>query len=102
MPVQPLNPLIHNQALSLAEDNRRAQPDITRIFWFPDDQEVRLVELTEQIPVTTEGEALPFYFRAAPQYDLPAPSAIALIRPQEFGHLRLPSGWGDWSDAIEL
>ena len=102
MPVQPLNPVIHQQALSLAKDNRQGQPDITQIFWFPDEQEVRLVELTEQIPITTEGEVLPFYFRASPQYDLPAPSAIAMIRPQELGKLRLPEGWGEWSDGIEI
>ena len=34
--------------------------------------------------------------------NLPAPSAIAMIRPDEFGKLKLPAGWGNWSDAVEL
>ena len=102
MPVQPINPAIQHQAQSLAADNRRAEPDISRIFWFPDEQEVRLLELTEQVPRSDEGEVLPFYFRPAPRHQLPAPSAIAMIRQDEFGKLRLPPGWGDWGDAIEL
>jgi hypothetical protein len=102
MPVQSLNPEIERQARLLALDNRIAEPDITRVFWFPDEKEVRLVELTEQVPAGTEGEVLPFYFRPSPQHQLPSPSAIAMIREAEFGKLKLPSGWGDWSDAVEL
>lgn len=102
MPIQHMNPVIEQQARLLAEDNRRAEPDITRIFWFPDDSEVRLIELTQQIPASAEGRVLPFYFRPAPKYGLPAPSATAMIRPDEFGKLKLPDTWGEWSDAVEL
>ena len=102
MAVQPLNGEIQKQAQLLAEDNRRAEPDVTRIFWFPAEEEVRLLELTEQVPRSSEGEVLPFYFRPAPRHNLPAPSAIAMIRADEFGKLRLPTGWGNWSDAVEL
>lgn len=93
---------IERQARDLADDNRRAEPDITRIFWFPFDREVRLVELTDQVPATTDGELHPFYFRAAPADNLPAPSAIAMIRVAEFGKLKLPVDWGAWIDAVEL
>jgi hypothetical protein len=66
MPVQPINALVQAQARLLAADNRKAEPDISRIFWFPDGEEVRLIEVTEQIPISSEGEVIPFYFRAAP------------------------------------
>jgi hypothetical protein len=102
MAVQPVNAEVQEQARLLVADNRHAQPDIGRIFWFPDEEEVRLVEVTEQIPVSSEGEVIPFYFPPAPRYNISAPSAIAMIRPDEIGKLRLPAGWGDWSDAVEL
>jgi len=102
MAVQIQNPEIEQQARLLAVDNRKAEPDITRVFWFPDESEVRLIELTEQIPIGAEGEVLPFYFRPSPRHHLPAPSAIAMIRPGEFGKLKLPMGWGSWDNAIEI
>ena|SRR5687768_17180764 len=102
MAVQNVNPTIERQARLLADDNRRAEPDITRVYWFPDDAEVRLLELTPQVPQTSNGELRPFYFRPSPPDDLPAPSAIVMIRPDEFGKLALPRGWGEWADAVEL
>jgi hypothetical protein len=102
MPVQHVNPAIERQARVLADDNRRAEPDIVRVFWFPNETEVRLVELSDQMPVTADGELHPFYFRPAPIDDLPAPSAVAIIRSSEFGQLRLPADWGSWADALEL
>ena len=102
MPVQHINPVIERQARLLAEDNRRAEPDIAQVFWFPDDSEVRLIELTDQVPANSDGNVQAFYFRPAPADNLPAPSAIALIRSDEFSKLKLPDGWGDWNDAIAL
>lgn len=102
MSVQHLNPVIEQQAKHLAKENRESNPDISRIYWFPDEQEVRLLEITQQVPVCTEGEVQPFYFRPAPQHNLPAPSGIAMIRDEQFGKLRLPPHWGDWTDAVEL
>ncbi len=102
MAVQHANPVIEQQARLLAVDNRRAEPDISRVLWFPDDQEVRLIELTDQVPQTMDDEVHPFYFRASALDNLPAPSAIAMIRVNEFGRLRLPVGWGEWNDAVEL
>lgn len=92
--------VVEQQARMLAEDNYHAEPDIEKVYWFPDEQEVRLVELTELIPISFEGEVQPFYFRASPQDDLPVVTAVAMIRPNEFGHLRLPDAWGQWDDAI--
>ena len=102
MPVQPINPVVESQARLLALDNRRAEPDIQKVFWFPDEREVRLLELTDQVPTSAEGQVHPFYFRPSPKDSLPLPSAIAMIRSDEFGRLKLPPDWGDWADAIEL
>jgi len=102
MAVQNSNPVIEQQARLLAADNRQAEPDIIRVFWFPADHEVRLVELIDQVPQSLDGELHPFYFRPSAQDNLPAPTAIAMIRVNEFGRLTLPADWGDWSDAVEL
>jgi hypothetical protein len=102
MTVRNVNPTIEQQAKLLAADNRKAEPDITRVFWFPDDTEVRLVELTDQVPASSDSELHPFYFRPSPTDNLPAPSSIAMIRSDEFGKLNLPAPWGDWTDAVEL
>jgi hypothetical protein len=93
---------VEQQARLLADENRQAEPEITKVFWFPDDEEVRLVELHRGIPANADGRLRPFYFRAAATRDLPAPSGIALIRPDEFGKLELPPSWGDWDNAVEL
>jgi hypothetical protein len=99
---QPTNQNVEQQARFLAADNRQAEPNITKVYWFPDDGEVRLVELTDQVPVNEDNELHPFYFRASPQDSLPLPTAVVMIRPEEFGKLKLPPQWGEWADAIEL
>lgn len=93
---------IEKQARYLARENREAEPEIRNVYWFPDDREVRLVELHPDVPASDDGKVNPFYFRDSPGDNLPAPSGIALIRPEEFGRLELPSSWGDWKDAREL
>ena len=102
MTVKPVNPVAEKQARLLAADNRQASPDITRILWFPDDREVRLVEITEEVAANLEEELLPFYFRASPQDNLLLPSAVVMIRPDEVEKFPPPRGWGNWSDAVEL
>jgi hypothetical protein len=92
--------IVERQARYLAADNYGVSPDIQRVYWFPDDDEVRLVEVTPQIPVSAEGEVRPFYFAPSPQDNLPSRSAMAMIQPEEFGKLRLPDGWGDWNSAV--
>jgi hypothetical protein len=91
--------LIEKQARLLADEALQGETDIEGVYWFPDDAEVRLIELTEMIPVTEDGAIRPFYFPASPRDDLPSPSGVALIRPAEFGRLALPQRWGDWQDA---
>ena len=101
MTVQPVNPVVEQEAKLLAMESK-VDSDIVKVYWFPDDHEVRLLQLTEQVPAYPEEELYPFYFRASPKDNLPLPSAVILIRPDEFGKFKLPSKWGDWADAIEL
>jgi hypothetical protein len=93
---------IKNQALLLAKDNRQADPSITKVFWFPADDEVRLLELTPKIPTSPDGTVHPYRFGPSLRDKLLFPSAIALIRRGEFGQLKLPEGWGTWQEAEEL
>ena len=92
---------IERMARQLARDNRQAEPGITKIYWFPDDEEVRLVEVLPSI--TPSGETMqPFYFRPSPADGYPAPSGVALITPDEDHRVALPPDWGTWRDAREL
>lgn len=102
MTVKPVNPVAEKEAKYLAAEVREADPTITKVFWFPDDQEVRLVEITEDVSANLEDELFPFYFQASPQHELPLPSAAVMIRPEEVGKFSPPKGWGSWSDAVEL
>ncbi|RJP40529.1 MAG: hypothetical protein C4547_02680 [Phycisphaerales bacterium] len=93
---------IRQQAEFPAVENRQADPAIQKVYWFPHAMEVRLVETSPDVPSSEDLTVHPFYFRPAPQDRLPAPSAIALIRPEEAHRTRLPDGWGGWNDAVEL
>jgi hypothetical protein len=94
---------VEKQARLLAAENRVNDPDITDVYWFPDEREVRLVEVNETVPKSSEEEGVqPFYFKPAPASQLPAPSGIALIRGDEVGKLRLPAKWGDWHSAVKI
>lgn len=93
---------LRKQAEVLATENRKADPCIERVFWFRHTDEIRLVETTAEVPQSDDSEVHPYYFPPSPEGDLTAPSAVALIRPDEVGHVRLPDGWGGWDDAVEL
>ena len=93
---------IREQAVLLARENKRSERGITKVYWFPDEREVRLIELEEGIPPTPGEDVEPFRFAASPEDQLMAPSGVALIRPDEFGKLNLPDDWGGWEAAQEL
>lgn len=93
---------VKEQAAMLAADNRQADPSIQRVLWFPSDEEIRLVEVTDEVPASPDGQLRPFYFRPSPKDGILAPSAMILIRPEEVGKLTLPTAWGGWSDAHEI
>lgn len=99
MPATPLNAAIHKQALLLAAEARRTDPNIIKFFWFPAENEVRLVEVATDMQPSLDDEVQPYYFPASPQHNMPALSGVALIRDGEDGKLKLPKGWGTWAEA---
>ncbi len=93
---------IEKQAKRLAMENKKGEPEIKKIYWFPDVDEVRLLEIEDDFVTSASGAVEPFYFNASPKDDLPAPSGIAIIRTDEYKKLALPQDWGSWEDAREL
>lgn len=93
---------IESQALLLARENKKAEPNIESIYWIPNGKEVHLIEVEPDIVKSLSGMVEPFYFDPSPTDGMPAPSGVALIRPEEFGNLTLPENWGSWKDAKNL
>lgn len=91
---------IRKLAAEMAQENVEAEPSISEVYWFPDEDEIRLIEV-DQETVPSDCVA-PFYFRPAPEDGIPVPSGIALIRPDEVRVLELPEGWGSWDDAEKI
>lgn len=94
--------LVKLQAKLLALEHRQSDEGISKIYWFPDDSEVRILELNSTIPGNCDGSVRPFFYQPEPSRDLPLASSIAIIKPNEFGKLKLPPNWGVWDIAVEL
>ncbi len=94
---------IREAAEDLVRVNIEAEPAIIKAYLFPSDQEIRLVYVDPTTsPLRSEERIAPFYFGASKQTASPFAScavAVALVLPEEEGHVRLPKGWGDWIDG---
>ncbi len=85
-------------AKRLAEENARFETTISRIYWFPDPEQIRLVEVDSEAIMTDDDAIMPFYFN--PVKDVPFPSGVALIHPEQVGKKSLPSEWQtEWSQG---
>lgn len=94
-------------AQDLAKSHLNEDPQTQAIYLAtaPDDDEVRLVEVSGS--VETAGEVLPFRFTARPDLDVPYPSIVVLLSVDEWrdvgtGKLKLPAGWGDPSSLRKI
>ena len=88
---------IRLQAEQLAKANAEAEPSIQAVYWFPHDQEIRLIEVDRD---TVPSDVISvFYFKASPKDQITCDSAVAIIRPEEVGKLEPPEGWGSWDEA---
>lgn len=96
------NDEIREQAKILAAESKKSEPDIDKIYWFPHDSEVHLIQIDDKTITSLSGEVEAFYFDASPEDNITVPSGIAIIRPNEYGNLTLPEGWGDWDDGQPL
>lgn len=86
-------------AKSLATAHKKADPDIMQIYLIedPTGKEVRLVEVSTSVGFT--GAIMPFRFAARPDLDVPYPSVVILLSPEEKdlldrSELELPGSWG--------
>ncbi len=83
-------------AKDLADAHRKEDPDTQDVYLAGNDDEVRLVEVSDSIG--TSGEILPFRFPA--RSGIPFPSVLIVVSREEWellrqGRLKLPDGWGD-------
>ena len=91
-------PNIEDAAKRLAEANAESEASISKVYWFPNEEQIRLVEVDMDSIKTSDDSIRPFYFN--PVEDVPYPSGIALIHPDEDGQKALPKEWDvDWSSA---
>ncbi len=95
-------PEIKKQALLLVKEARLADSSIVRFFWFPDAEQVRLLELSSDLLPASGDEVEPVFFRPAPEHGMPALSGVAMIREDEYGSINPPTEWGTWDQAVDL
>ena len=93
---------VESVARRLTQDNIDAEPEILKSYWFPAENEVRLVHV-DTLAAPSEY-VRPFYFGAAPQANIPYSSAVALILPENDQNgenpLTPPDNWGGWEAAV--
>ena len=85
-------------ATRLAAAHQKEDPATSDVFLAKGEEEVRLVEISKSVGNT--GEVLPFRFGPRVDQDIPYPSVIVVLSPEEWqlvkdGKLKLPDGWGD-------
>ena len=91
---------IRKWALELAYSSKDTDPSVLKTFWFPNNEQIRVVHVIENsLP---NDQVLPFYFLPGQFNDFPVPIAVAAIRPEEVRQLKLPDGWGTWDEAEEI
>jgi hypothetical protein len=92
---------MREQAKLLAMDGKSSDPYFVKVYWFPHEKEVHIIEINANT-TPSENPVAPFYFGPVPEEGLIAPSGIAIIKPEEYRILDLPSDWGTWDDGEEL
>ena len=97
MLTQTLRPL-REVAKELATAHRAADPKTTiiKLFSKPQDNEIRLLEVSTVVSAT--GEVLPFRFPAVPAERIDYPSTVILLHPDEWQDVQnrvldLPVAW---------
>jgi hypothetical protein len=91
-----------NQAKRLAEENMKSDSSIKEVYWIPHDSEVRLIEISSEVPMELDKKIHPFYFSPSVVDHLPYVSGVALITPGEFGKVSLPPTWGNWESVQRI
>lgn len=97
-------PQIRKQALSLALEHRQSDPELVAVYVSPEDDEVRIIEVSKA--VATTHEIIPFWFAARPDRGLPFPTRIIVVSEAEFDliqkdELGLPDGWCEMLEKLD-
>ncbi len=87
---------IREAAEKLAAANS-AEETIQRIYWFPDETELRIVVIDDASPTSDDEEVHPFYFQ--PDGEIKVWKALSLLHPDEESKINLPNEWGSWADG---
>ena len=97
---------IEEVAKELAAAHRAADPKTTlvKLFSSPQDDEIRLLEISTAVPAI--GEVLPYRFAPHKASQIDHPSIVVLMNPADWEDvqkdaLRLPAGW-DASSARDI
>jgi hypothetical protein len=88
------------EARRLALEAKKTDPNIAKIYWFPDDEEVHLIMIDKNAVSSGAERVEPFYFDSTTTD--PMPAGIAIIGPDEYRKLILPPGWVDWDNGKEI
>ena len=103
MVAEVMNDDMRATARMLAEESQEAGSALVKTLLFPSESEIRLLYVDSTARPTLEEETIaPYYFGPDTRSGIRYPSAVALIRPEEEGRLRLPNGWGTWEDAVVI
>ena len=91
-------------AKALALAHRANDPGTSTIKFFPNGNEIHLLEVSDAAPTT--GEVIPFPFAADPTSGVDYASVVILLSKDEWqdvklGALSLPQGW-DLDSAADL
>lgn len=97
-------PPVEEVARKLASAHVAEDDSIVTIWWCPAEDEVRLVEVTEDLSGGGLDEILPFAF--VPTEDVPYRSAVILLSPDQAeqlaqGELELPAGFAQGQVIFE-
>lgn len=89
---------IESAAKKIADESAESELSISKIYWFENPQQIRLVNVDAETIKSSDETIHPFYFNA--NQDVPFPSGIALVHPDEVKKKALPREWkADWADA---
>lgn len=97
---------IRETAVELAKAHKEEDPQLVAVYWVRDETEIRLVEVTDAVASSPQGEVLPFRFAKSPEDGIDYSSVVVLLSPSEWEQvktkeLQLPRGW-DLADFEEL
>src|SRR5690606_33183740 len=91
---------VRELAESLAAFHADSDSAGERIYWFPSEEAVRLIDIVPTAMPHDPGALHPYFFGARPKDGITLPSALVVITPEDVATATPPDGWGSWADAV--